>query len=130
MYKIRLFQVQCWKGVYWLIFFLSTIPRVHSEASKTSDRQIFAKILNNCKLLTIFQKISILNVLLDFEYASGILKEDIIEIPLNVFLKKFLSFTCFFLREIECYNHLNSWIIWIIEWLTPKTTLFSISCIL
>ena len=43
---------------------------VHSESSKTSKMQLFVKIVNGWKLLTIFLKSSIRNVWLGSEYET------------------------------------------------------------
>ena len=47
------------------------LPEEYSEPNQTSKMELFAKIASDLKLLTIFVKNSILNVLLDSEYTSA-----------------------------------------------------------
>ena len=45
---------------------------MHPKACETSDMETFLKTDNGFKLLTVFAKSPILDVWLDFEYASGL----------------------------------------------------------
>ena len=61
--KVLLFSILMVIQAYWLIFFQIKTWEAHSELCRASEVKLFAKMVNSLKLLAIFAKSSILDVL-------------------------------------------------------------------